>query len=73
MTKKPYKRKTGDFEIRVLKDGRVVMIAPDQELMDLAETIKTDDNQLADDVKREEENAKTEHTSEQSKEPGESE
>lgn len=73
MTKKPYKRKTGDFEIRVLKDGRVVMIAPDQELMDLAEAIKTHDNQLADDVKREEENAKTEHTSAQSKEPGESE
>ncbi len=73
MTKKPYKRKTGDFEIRVLKDGRLVMIAPDQELMDLAETIKTDDKRLADDVKREEENAETEHTSEQSKEPGESE
>ncbi len=73
MTKKPYKRKAGDFEIRVLKDGRVVMIAPDQELMDLAEAIKTDDNRPADDVKREEENAKTEHTSEQSKEPGESE
>ena len=49
------------------------MIAPDQELMDLAEAIKTEDSELADDMKREEENARTELTSEQSKEPDESE
>lgn len=36
MKKKPYKRKCGDFEVRVLADGRVVMIAPDQKLLDLA-------------------------------------
>ena len=39
MTKKPYKRQPGDLEIRVLKDGRFVLVAPDQELMDLGKTI----------------------------------
>ena len=29
----------GDLEIRVLKDGRFVLVAPDQELMDLGRTI----------------------------------
>ena len=39
MTKEPYKREPGDLEIRVLKDGRFVLVAPDQELMDLGKTI----------------------------------
>jgi hypothetical protein len=39
MTKQPYKREPGDLEIRVLKDGRFVLVAPDQELMDLGKTI----------------------------------
>jgi hypothetical protein len=40
--KKPYKQKCGEFEIRMLKDGRVVMIAPDDQLMDLARTLDPD-------------------------------
>lgn len=36
MKKKPYKRKCGDFEVRILPDGRLVMIAPDQTLLELA-------------------------------------
>ncbi len=39
MTKQPYQRQPGDLEIRVLKDGRFVLVAPDQELMDLGKTI----------------------------------
>ena len=36
MKKKPYRRKCGDFEIRVLCDGRIIMLAPDDELMEIA-------------------------------------
>ena len=39
MTKQPYQRQPGDLEIRVLKDGRMVLVAPDQELMDLGKRI----------------------------------
>ncbi len=41
MKKKPYKRKPGDFEIRILKKGRVVMIAADEVLLDIASSIGT--------------------------------
>jgi hypothetical protein len=34
-----YKRKLGEFEIRILKDGRLVMIAPDEKLVEVAESI----------------------------------
>ncbi len=36
MKKKQYKRKPGDFEIRFLKDGRLIMIAPDEKLLEIA-------------------------------------
>ncbi len=36
MKKKQYKRKPGDFEIRLLKDGRLIMIAPDEKLLEIA-------------------------------------
>jgi hypothetical protein len=39
MKNKPYKRKPGDFEIRILKNGRVVMIAPDDALMEVARIV----------------------------------
>jgi len=39
MKKTPYKRKPGDFEIRILKNGKVVMLAPDETLVEIAETI----------------------------------
>ncbi len=40
MSQKPYKREQGDFELRILKDGRLVMIAPDETLMEIAQTIE---------------------------------
>lgn len=42
MKKKPYKRKPGDLEIRILKDGRMVMIAPDETLLEIAQSITED-------------------------------
>ncbi len=39
MKKTPYKRKPGDFEIRILKNGKVVMVAPDETLVEIAQTV----------------------------------
>jgi hypothetical protein len=41
MTQMPYKRQQGDFEIRILSDGRLVMIAPDETLIEIAQIIET--------------------------------
>lgn len=40
MRSRPYKRRPGDFEIRILSDGRVVMIAPDEKLLEVAQIIE---------------------------------
>lgn len=40
MRKKGYKRQKGDMEIRILKDGRIVMVAPDQEMLEIAENLR---------------------------------
>jgi len=42
MKNKPYKRKPGDFEIRILNSGKVVMIMPDETLMEIAQIIEPD-------------------------------
>ena len=42
MKKKPYKRNPGDLEIRILEDGRMVMIAPDETLLEIAQSIDED-------------------------------
>ncbi len=39
MNKPPYRKQPGDYEIRVLKDSRLVLIGPDQELIDLAQSM----------------------------------
>jgi len=39
MKKTPYKRKPGDFEIRILKNGKVVMVAPDETLVEIAQQV----------------------------------
>jgi hypothetical protein len=36
---KPHKRRPGEFEIRILKDGRVVLVAPDETLLDVGEAV----------------------------------
>jgi len=40
MKKIPYKRKPGEFEIRILKNGRVVMVAPDEALIEVAKAVE---------------------------------
>ena len=39
MKKTPYKRKPGDFEIRILKNGKLVMVAPDETLVEIAQVV----------------------------------
>lgn len=39
-TNKPYVREPGDFEIRILKNGKVVMLAPDEALIEIAKIIE---------------------------------
>jgi hypothetical protein len=46
MRKKRYKRKCGDFEVRVLADGRVVMLAPDERLLQVAGSLDPDNKLL---------------------------
>ena len=49
MKKEPYKRKPGDFEIRILKNGQVVMVVPDEKLVEIAHSL--DPNHCAVEVK----------------------
>lgn len=42
MKNKHYKRKPGDFEIRILNSGKVIMITPDEALMEIARTVEPD-------------------------------
>jgi hypothetical protein len=53
MKKKPYRRKCGDFEIRVLSDGRVVMLAPDDELLKVARVLDPNSELLPPKIKDE--------------------
>jgi hypothetical protein len=46
MKKKPYKRKPGEFEIRILKNGQVIMVAPDEALMEVAVVVEPDNTAL---------------------------
>ncbi|MEN6332658.1 MAG: hypothetical protein ABFE01_00265 [Phycisphaerales bacterium] len=39
MSTEPYNRKQGEFELRILKDGRLVMIAPDEMLLEIAASL----------------------------------
>ena len=47
MRKKRYRRKCGDFEVRVLADGRVIMLAPDEQLLQVAGTLDPHNKLLA--------------------------
>ena len=44
MKKMPYKRKPGDFEIRILSNGKVLMIAPDEKLVEIARVMDPDNS-----------------------------
>ena len=44
--KEPYQRKVGDFEIRILPDGRLVFVAPDGKLAEVAEALEGTDTAI---------------------------
>ncbi|MHC4528380.1 MAG: hypothetical protein ACYTEX_18550 [Planctomycetota bacterium] len=46
MKKRRYKRKPGDFEIRVLSDGRLVLVAPDETLLEVARSVAPESRKL---------------------------
>lgn len=46
MKKASRDREQGDMEIRVLKDGKVVLVAPDEKLISVAEAIDPDNAEL---------------------------
>jgi hypothetical protein len=41
-----YKRRPGDFEIRILTNGKVIMITPDETLMEIARAVDPDHGAL---------------------------
>ncbi|MCF7975100.1 MAG: hypothetical protein K9N55_14905 [Phycisphaerae bacterium] len=43
MNDKHYTRQPGDHEIRFLKDGRMVLVGPDQDLLDMAKDLSQPD------------------------------
>jgi hypothetical protein len=45
MSQTPYQRKQGDFELRILSDGRLVMIAPDETLLEIAKAFEPNANE----------------------------
>ena len=48
MSRKPYKRKQGEFELRIFKDGRLVAIAPDETLLEISQALgESDDAETA--------------------------
>ena len=46
MRNRPYKRKPGDFEVRILADGRVVMVTPDEALVQIARILEPNNEKL---------------------------
>jgi hypothetical protein len=57
MTMKSYRRQQGDFEVRILPDGRLVMLAPDGSLITLAKEIENQQPQQVNSPDKEENNA----------------
>ena len=47
MTQDPYERCPGDLEIRILADGRIVLIAPDQTMLDIAAALQNSEETQA--------------------------
>lgn len=47
MKNKPYKRKPGDLEIRILKNGRVIMITPDETLLEVAQIVDPNNSSVS--------------------------
>ena len=48
---KRYKRRPGDAEIRILPDGRIVVVAPDEKMLELAKELAKQEPEKSDEVK----------------------
>jgi hypothetical protein len=48
---KRYKRRPGDMEIRILPDGRVVVVAPDEKMLEVANKVTQQESDVSDEVK----------------------
>jgi hypothetical protein len=48
---KHYKRRPGDMEIRILPDGRMVMVAPDEKMLEVAKNVTQQESNVSDEVK----------------------
>jgi predicted metal-dependent hydrolase len=48
---KRYKRRPGDMEIRILPDGRVVVVAPDERMIEIANNVARQETEVSDEVK----------------------
>ena len=46
MNEEPYRRVPGDLEIRVLRDGRLVFVSPDGELMRIVQALEAGKSDL---------------------------
>ena len=46
MKKSKYNRKSGEMEIRILRDGRIIFVAPNDDLIGVAENIDPDNPEL---------------------------
>jgi hypothetical protein len=46
MKKTPYKPKPGDMEIRILNNGKVMMVLPDQKLIEIAQSLEPNNTAL---------------------------
>ena len=44
--KQPYQRKVGDFEIRILPDGRIIFVAPDEYMTQVAQALEQPDTTM---------------------------
>ena len=46
MKKIPYKTKPGDMEIRILNNGKIMMVLPDQKLIEIAQSLDPNNSAL---------------------------
>ena len=54
MKKKPYKAKPGEMEIRILSNGKVMMVLPDEKLIEIARLIELNSSTLSSTMETEE-------------------
>ena len=54
MKKTPYKPEPGDMEIRILNNGKVMMVLPDKNLIEIAQSLEPNNSALPQTTENEE-------------------